>query len=173
MVWDAGGLEHYQRGRNSQRHVLTPHPGEAARLLARAQPERGWTGAAVQANRRGAAEQLAAVTGAVVVLKGAGTVISTLGPAGGRLAICTTGGPALATAGTGDVLAGTIGALLGRGLDAWAAACAGVHIHGLAGDRLPMNGTLALDVADSLVVALEQIKLGQTMPPGWPRHAHG
>jgi hydroxyethylthiazole kinase-like uncharacterized protein yjeF len=170
MVWDASGLTHYERGPMSQQHVLTPHPGEAARLLARVEPERGWDGAAVQANRRAAAERLAAATGAIVVLKGAGTVVAVDGAAGPRLAICTTGGPALAAAGTGDVLAGTIGALLGRGLDPWAAACAGVHVHGLAGDRLPINGTLALDVADSLVPALEQL---DRVPARWPRFVRG
>jgi hydroxyethylthiazole kinase-like uncharacterized protein yjeF len=170
MVWDAGGLDHYERSPMSEHHVLTPHPGEAARLLARTDPGSGWDGAAVQANRRAAVERLAAVTGAVVVLKGAGTVVAVDGPAGRRLAICTTGGPALAAAGTGDVLAGTIGALLGRGLDPWAAACAGVHVHGLAGDRLPTHGTLALEVADSLVPAFEQID--QT-PTRWPRFVRG
>ena len=168
MIWDAGGLDHYRRGPMSARHILTPHPGEAARMLARAQPERGWDGAAVQANRRAAAEQLAAVTGAVVVLKGAGTVVAKHD----QLAICTTGGPALAAAGTGDVLAGTIGALLGRGLDPWAAACVGVHVHGLAGDRLPANGSLALDVADALVPAFEAAAF-EAGPSKWPRHVRG
>jgi hydroxyethylthiazole kinase-like uncharacterized protein yjeF len=168
MVWDAGGLDHYRRGPGSARHVLTPHPGEAARLLARAEPERGWDGAAVQANRRDAAERLAKLTGAVVVLKGAGTVVADEE----RLAICTTGGPALAAAGTGDVLAGTIGALLGRGLDPWQAACVGVHVHGLAGDRLPPNGTLALDVADALVPAFESA-VAASPPPTWPRYRRG
>jgi hydroxyethylthiazole kinase-like uncharacterized protein yjeF len=173
MVWDAGGLDHYERSPMSEHHVLTPHPGEAARLLARADPDGGWDGAAVQANRRSAAERLAAVTGAVVVLKGAGTVVAVDNPTRRRLAICTTGGPALAAAGTGDVLAGTIGALLGRGLDPWWAACAGVHVHGLAGDRLPTHGTLALDVADSLVVALEQLDQLDHAPPRWPRFVRG
>jgi hydroxyethylthiazole kinase-like uncharacterized protein yjeF len=170
MIWDASGLDHYERSPMSARHVLTPHPGEAARLLARADPDRGWDGAAVQANRREAAERLALATGAIVVLKGAGTVVAREGPDGVRLAICTTGGPALAAAGTGDVLAGTIGALLGRGLDPWAAACVGVHVHGLAGDRLPKHGTLALEVADSLVSALEQTA---QVPARWPRHVRG
>jgi hydroxyethylthiazole kinase-like uncharacterized protein yjeF len=170
MIWDAGGLDHYERSPMSARHVLTPHPGEAARLLARAYPERGWDAASVQANRREAAEQLAITTNAVVVLKGAGTVVAMDCPDGVRLAICTTGGPALAAAGTGDVLAGTIGALLGRGLDPWAAACVGVHVHGLAGDRLPEHGTLALEVADSLVPAFER---ADQVPRRWPRYVRG
>lgn len=170
MIWDAGGLDHYERSPMSARHVLTPHPGEAARLLARVDPDGGWDAAAVQANRRAAAERLATTTQAVVVLKGAGTLVAMDGPAGTRLAICTTGGPALAAAGTGDVLAGTIGALLGRGLDPWSAACVGVHVHGLAGDRLPEHGTLALEVADSLVPALEQ---ADRVPLRWPGHIRG
>jgi hydroxyethylthiazole kinase-like uncharacterized protein yjeF len=170
MIWDASGLDHYERSPMSAHHVLTPHPGEAARLLARVDPDRGWDAAAVQANRRAAAERLAVMTKAVVVLKGAGTLVAMDGANGVRLAICTTGGPALAAAGTGDVLAGTIGALLGRGLDPWAAACVGVHVHGLAGDRLPEHGTLALDVADSLVSALEQ---ADQVPLRWPRYVRG
>jgi hydroxyethylthiazole kinase-like uncharacterized protein yjeF len=170
MIWDAGGLDHYERSPMSARHVLTPHPGEAARLLARVDPDRGWDAAAVQANRRAAAERLAVATKAVVVLKGAGTIVALDGPEGVRVAICTTGGPALAAAGTGDVLAGTIGALLGRGLEPWAAACVGVHEHGLAGDCLPEHGTLALDVADSLVPAFEQ---ADRVPPRWPLHVRG
>jgi NAD(P)H-hydrate epimerase len=160
MIWDASGLDHYERSPMSAHHVLTPHPGEAARLLARVDPDRGWDAAAVQANRRAAAERLAVLTNAVVVLKGAGTLVAMDGPDGVRLAICTTGG----------VLAGTIGALLGRGLDPWAAACVGVHVHGLAGDRLPEHGTLALEVADSLVPGLEQ---ADRVPLRWPRYVRG
>jgi hydroxyethylthiazole kinase-like uncharacterized protein yjeF len=173
MIWDASGLDHYERSPMSAHHVLTPHPGEAARLLARVDPDRSWDAAAVQANRRAAVERLAVMTKAVVVLKGAGTLVAMDGADGVRLAICTTGGPALAAAGTGDVLAGTIGALLGRGLDPWAAACVGVHVHGLAGDRLPEHGTLALDVADSLVTALEQGSHADHVPLRWPRQVRG
>lgn len=172
MIWDASGLDHYERSPMSAHHVLTPHPGEATRLLARLDPKHGWDAAAVQGNRRAAAERLAVLTQAVVVLKGAGTLIAMDQPGGGRLAICTTGGPALAAAGTGDVLAGTIGALLARGLDPWAAACVGVHVHGLAGDRLPEHGTLALEVADSLVPAFEQAQ-AQMIPARWPQHVSG
>jgi NAD(P)H-hydrate epimerase len=170
MIWDAGGLDHYERSPMSARHVLTPHPGEAARMLARLDPDRSWDAAAVQANRRAAAERLATATAAIVVLKGAGTLVAMDGPDGRGLAICTTGGLALAAAGTGDVLAGTIGALLGRGLDPWVAACVGVHVHGLAGDRLPEHGTLALEVADSLVPAFEQ---ADRVPLRWPGHVRG
>jgi NAD(P)H-hydrate epimerase len=106
------------------RRILTPHPGEAARLLAT-------TAAAVQADRVAALEGLVAATGAVVVLKGAGTLV---GAPDGRVAVCAAGGPALATAGTGDVLAGIAGALVARGVAPFAAACAAVQLHARAGD---------------------------------------
>ena len=83
--------------------VLTPHPGEAARLL-------DTTTDAVQADRYAAVERLSELCGHTVVLKGARTLIS----ADGALYVCAHGTPALATAGTGDVLSGTIGALLGQ-----------------------------------------------------------
>jgi hydroxyethylthiazole kinase-like uncharacterized protein yjeF len=109
--------------------VITPHPGEAARLL-------GTTVAEIEADRLAAARQLAALSHAVVVLKGARTIVcdGTLGDE--FCAINPTGGPALATGGTGDVLAGVIGALLAQGAPAADAARAAVYLHGLAGDRL-------------------------------------
>jgi ADP-dependent NAD(P)H-hydrate dehydratase / NAD(P)H-hydrate epimerase len=109
--------------------VLTPHPGEAARLL-------GTTVADVEGDRLAAARALAARTRAVVVLKGARTIVcdGTLGE--DFCAINPTGGPALATGGSGDVLSGVIGALLAQGLTPADAARAGVWIHGRAGDVL-------------------------------------
>lgn len=117
--------------------VMTPHPLEAARLL-------GVPVSVVQADRLGSALQLAHVFDSVVVLKGAGTVVAA---PDGRYAINTSGHPVLATAGTGDVLAGTIGALLASLLRAecppaeaaWQAACAGVWLHGHAGERLAVQ----------------------------------
>ena len=114
--------------------ILTPHPLEAARLL-------GVSVADIQADRPACARALAARFGAVAVLKGAGTVVAA---PDGRLAINTSGHPVLATAGTGDVLAGTIAALLAGLLRAgcppdeaaWQAACAGVWLHGRAGECL-------------------------------------
>ena len=114
--------------------ILTPHPLEAARLL-------GVSVADVQADRPVCACALAARFDAVAVLKGAGTVVAA---PDGRLAINTSGHPVLATAGTGDVLAGTIAALLAGLLRAgcppdeaaWQAACAGVWLHGRAGECL-------------------------------------
>ncbi|RZT10568.1 yjeF C-terminal region, hydroxyethylthiazole kinase-related/yjeF N-terminal region [Duganella sp. CF402] len=110
--------------------VLTPHPLEAARLL-------GTSIAAVQADRLAAARELASRLHAVVVLKGSGTVIAA--PSGDAV-INTTGNPALATAGTGDVLAGLCGALLAQGWPQWEAALAAVWLHGMAADVLVTEG---------------------------------
>ena len=110
--------------------LLTPHPLEAARLL-------GCSAAQVQADRLAAARRLAADFGAVVVLKGAGSVIA---HPDGLAVINITGGPALATAGTGDVLAGLCGALLAQRWPAWEAALAAVWLHGAAADMLVDQG---------------------------------
>ena len=121
--------------------VLTPHPGEAGRLL-------GIGAAAVEADRLAAARALAARFRAVVVLKGARTVICDGLLGDDFCAINPTGGPALATAGTGDVLTGTIAALLGQGLGPADAARAGVWVHGAAGERVARDlGPRGRDVA--------------------------
>lgn len=106
------------------RLILTPHPGEAARLL-------GCDVAEVQADRVSAVRRLAARTGAVVVLKGAGTLV---GAPGGTPALNLTGNPGMAGGGAGDVLAGIIAALWAQGLSAEQAARLGVWLHGSAGD---------------------------------------
>ncbi len=112
--------------------VLTPHPLEAARLLA-------CTTAAVQADRLAAAQQLARQFGCVIVLKGSGTVVA----APDRLPVLNpTGNARLATAGTGDVLAGLIGARLAHGESAFDAACAAVWLHGQAADTWPQDQAL-------------------------------
>jgi hydroxyethylthiazole kinase-like uncharacterized protein yjeF len=111
--------------------LMTPHPLEAARLL-------GVTSAAVQAGRMAAARELAARFQAVVVLKGSGSIIAR---ADGVLAINPTGNPGLATAGTGDVLAGLCGSLLAQGWPAWDAALGAVWMHGAAADQLVAQGT--------------------------------
>ncbi|WP_323141648.1 NAD(P)H-hydrate dehydratase [Massilia phyllosphaerae] len=110
--------------------VLTPHPLEAARLL-------GVTAAIVQADRLENARELAQRLNAVVVLKGAGSVIARQD---GEVAINPTGNPGLATGGSGDVLAGVCGALLGQGWPAWEAALGAVWLHGAAADRLVADG---------------------------------
>ncbi|MFL6674347.1 MAG: NAD(P)H-hydrate dehydratase [Massilia sp.] len=110
--------------------VLTPHPLEAARLL-------GVTSQIVQADRLAAAREIAARFQSIVVLKGSGTVIA--GP-DGEVAINTTGNPGLATAGTGDVLAGICGVLLAQGWEAAEAASCSVWLHGAAADALVYEG---------------------------------
>ncbi|MCB1931540.1 MAG: NAD(P)H-hydrate dehydratase [Candidatus Accumulibacter sp.] len=110
--------------------VLTPHPTEAARLLA------GDT-ARVQADRAGAALEAARRYQALVVLKGCGTIVAT---PDGSWFINTTGHPALATAGTGDVLSGMIVALLAQGWPVLEAALAGVHLHGAAAEKMVADG---------------------------------
>lgn len=118
------------RGRTGDAAVLTPHPLEAARLLA--------TDAAdVQRDRVAAARALCARFSAVVVLKGSGTVVAA---PDGRLAINPTGNAALATGGTGDVLGGLIGAFLAQRMPRYEAALAGVYLHGLAAERLCAAG---------------------------------
>lgn len=129
--------------------VLTPHPGEAARLL-------GSSPAAVQADRYAAAEQLAARAGQVVVLKGAGTLIA---EPGGRLAVCPLGTPALGVAGTGDVLSGVIGAALASAAP-FEAACAAVLLHARAGELAARGdrGLLAREVAAEVPAALVEAR---------------
>ncbi|MCL6517507.1 NAD(P)H-hydrate dehydratase [Alicyclobacillus sp.] len=128
--------------------VLTPHPKECARLL-------GWRTDEVQARRLTAATRLAEMTGAVVVLKGFRSIVTA---PDGRIRVNPTGNAALATAGTGDVLAGMIGALLAQGADPFTAACAGVWLHGrageLAGDRVGPVSTMATDVIHDISRAI-------------------
>jgi hydroxyethylthiazole kinase-like uncharacterized protein yjeF len=112
--------------------VITPHPLEAARLL-------GSSTAQVQADRRAAAQALAQRFGCVAVLKGSGTVTA---QAGRLPVINSTGNARLATAGTGDVLAGMVAARLAQGSGTFDAASQAVHDHGLAADRWPAGATL-------------------------------
>ncbi len=132
--------------------VVTPHPGEMGRLCAT-------NAAAVQADRWTTARRFAERTGTVVALKGSGTLIA--GP-DGRMAVNATGGPILGTAGTGDVLSGVVGSLLAQGADAFDAARLGVHLHGLAGDRLARRfgeaGLLASELADEIPLAREELR---------------
>lgn len=132
QVWDADALNLLARTPLAlpPGSVLTPHPGEAARLL-------GVSTEAVQADRPGAALKLARRYASVCVLKGAGTLVA---DPDGRLALCERGHPAMAGAGLGDVLTGVVAALLAQGLDAWNAACLGVWLHACAGERLGVKG---------------------------------
>lgn len=159
-VWDASALDSVPvDSASAGPRVITPHPGEAARMLGRIDADRGWSAAMVQRQRLRAAQTLAEATGAVVVLKGAGTLV--VGPAG--VAVALEGTAALATAGSGDVLAGCIAGLLAQGLDAGAAAGAGVSVHGRSGTLAgPMP--LALEIADALPVALQALSRGEPGP---------
>jgi hydroxyethylthiazole kinase-like uncharacterized protein yjeF len=127
----------------SKNAILTPHPGELARLL-------GKKAAAIEANRFGAAREGVAASGAVVVLKGAHTLVAS---PDGRMAVTPVACPALATAGSGDVLGGIIGALA-CALPPFEAACAGVLLHALAGEAWSAahgqldRGALASEIAD-------------------------
>lgn len=120
--------------------VLTPHPGEAARLL-------GDTTQAIQQDRFGAAQALAERFTAVVVLKGAGTVVAAPGRAP---AVIGAGNPGMAVGGMGDLLTGIIAALRAQGLGAFEAAAAGALLHGLAGDVAATDGARGLLPTDLL-----------------------
>jgi len=136
--------------------VLTPHPGEAARLLGCATSE-------VQADRLRAAGSLAAGTGAVVVLKGHRTLVA---HPDGRVAVNGSGNPGMATGGSGDVLTGMIGALLARGLRDFDAARLAVFAHGLAGDlaaeRLGQESMIAGDLLEDLPAVWKRIGAERT-----------
>ena len=132
--------------------VLTPHPGEMGRLL-------GKGVAAVQEDRVASAAEAAARWGQVVVLKGAHTMVAS---PDGRVSLSPFANPALATAGTGDVLAGTIGALLAQGLAPYEAAVAGVHVHAAAGERASQltgpSGLLASDLLIEIPRAMNALR---------------
>jgi NAD(P)H-hydrate epimerase len=138
-----------QRARAAR--VLTPHPGEAARLLERPT-------SVVQADRYAAASELAARSGHVVVLKGARTIVAA---PDGRMRICAAGTAALGSAGTGDVLSGAIAALIGREAP-FSAAWAAVELHAVAGELAAESdrGLLASEVAAALPRALTHLRRG-------------
>ncbi len=118
--------------------VLTPHPGEAARLL-------GIDTVTVQSDRYAAARNLADKFGCAVVLKGAGSLIA----ASGRVTrVCMLGNPGMATGGMGDALTGVIATLLAQGLDAFDAASIGVWLHARAGDRAAVQGEVGMLASD-------------------------
>jgi NAD(P)H-hydrate epimerase len=118
--------------------VLTPHPGEAARLL-------GTSIGIVQGDRPGALHALVERYGCTIVLKGAGTLVGA--PARPPVLI-DAGGPALATGGTGDVLTGVVAALMAQGLEPFEAACTGALLHGAAGDAAAHDGARGLRATD-------------------------
>ncbi|HHV34309.1 MAG TPA: NAD(P)H-hydrate dehydratase [Syntrophomonadaceae bacterium] len=134
-----------------QQWVLTPHPGEMARLC-------GVSISEIQADRLECAAQASREWGVVVVLKGARTIIA--GPEG-PLFINPTGNPGLASGGTGDVLAGLIASFMAQGLNAEEAAYCGVFIHGQAADQIAINkggtGMIAGDLLEEIPVVIENL----------------
>lgn len=155
IVIDADGLNMLAKNpaalkSSKSKAVLTPHPGEMSRLL-------GISTAAVQEDRIGAAKKLAALTGAVVVLKGARTIIA---DPSGTFAVNPNGNSGMASGGTGDALTGIIGALLAQGMEPFAAASAGTWIHGCAGDLAAKRyGETALKAGD-IIEALPEVYRG-------------
>lgn len=140
-IANSPALQHTLRQRTEKPTVLTPHPLEAARLM-------GISSAEVQANRLGVAREMAERFACTVVLKGSGSVIATPNQ---LPRINTTGNARLATAGTGDVLAGLIGAHLAAGSDAFQAACEAVFQHGQIADAWDADATMsAHDLARAL-----------------------
>jgi ADP-dependent NAD(P)H-hydrate dehydratase len=152
IVLDADGLNALEQRtellkKRTAPIILTPHPGEFARLL-------DSDVATVQSQREDLAVRFAKDHGAIVVLKGFGTIVTD----GQRVYRNTTGNPGMATGGTGDVLTGLIAALMGQKLEPFAAAQLGVHLHGLAGDMarddLGEVSLIAADLLDYLPQAL-------------------
>lgn len=159
MVLDADALNAFAGDVKALRRrespaVLTPHPGELGRLL-------GTTAAEVQGDRLAAARRAADATGCVVLLKGYRSLVAL--PDDGTL-VCPTGGPGLATGGTGDVLTGMIAGLMAQGLEPHHAAGVAVYLHGLAGDRLSETlgeaGVLAGDLIEILPEVQSNLSAG-------------
>lgn len=126
--------------------VLTPHDGEFARLAGNPPGD----------DRVGAARDLAATSGVVVLLKGPTTIVA---DPHGRVRLVTAGDSRLATAGTGDVLSGVIAALMATGVDAFDAAALGAHVHGVAGRLGPDPGTIASDVIAAIPAAMRHLRV--------------
>jgi len=127
--------------------ILTPHDGEYARL----------NGAAPGADRLASARALARATGAVVLLKGPLTAVASPGDGAPDVLLAAAGGPALATAGSGDVLSGIIGAFLARGLPPLEAAALAAHVHGRAATLGPAEGLVAGDLPDLVAELLSEL----------------
>ncbi len=134
----------------SDNSILTPHPGEMARMIASTIPE-------VEADRIGTARKFSEKSRTLLVLKGAGTIIAA---PDGQIAVSPISAPNLAAAGSGDILAGVCGALLSRGIHPMQSACIGVYWHGLAGQHLaekfPYRGNIATEIAEALPQVLKE-----------------
>lgn len=150
IVLDADALNNLSLAsfRNKGMAIITPHPGELARLLGKSTRE-------VQKDRIKIAAETAWRLNVICVLKGHQTVVSD----GVRTFLNTTGNQAMATGGMGDVLTGVIAGFLAQGLSPSDAACAGVYLHGLAGDLASVSdrGLLASDLAAHIPLALKKI----------------
>jgi hydroxyethylthiazole kinase-like uncharacterized protein yjeF len=151
LVLDADGLNllAIERRQFAAPTVLTPHPGEAARLLGTSIPD-------VESDRFAAVRELARHYQAIVVLKGSGSLIAA---PDGRLDVCPWGNPGMASGGMGDLLTGVIAGLLAQGCDAWQAACLGVGLHARAGDRAARQGERGL-LASDLLLPLRRLTNG-------------
>jgi NAD(P)H-hydrate epimerase len=140
--------------------VLTPHPGEAAALL-------GSDAAALNRDRLGAARRLARLTGSVVLLTGAASVAAA---PDGRAVGNPTGGPALASGGTGDVLLGIVTGYLAQGMQAFEAAALAAFVHGAAADRIAQrtgpSGLLASELAGELPETAQRLRQAAGMAAG-------
>jgi hydroxyethylthiazole kinase-like uncharacterized protein yjeF len=157
LVVDADGLNLLAKVEDwwqqlPSKSILTPHPGEMARLI-------GCETREVQADRIDCATESAAQWGHVVVLKGAHTVVA--GP-DGRVSVLPFANPAMATAGSGDVLAGAIVGLRAQGLGSYQAALVGAYLHGLTGElarnSLGNAGVVAGDLMALLPLAIHQLR---------------
>jgi len=147
VVLDADGLDRSllpDQTRGEHRWILTPHAGEFARLI----------GGAIPTNRIEAVRALARETGCVVLLKGPTTILA---DPTGKLRIVRAGTPALATAGSGDVLSGLIAGAIARGNDTLSAGALSAHLHGRAGARLPVYG-VASDIPLAATAILQELK---------------
>ena len=157
MIIDASALNAFasrasELNPHKRPRVITPHPGELARLL-------GTTTSEINDDRIGAARDAARITNCVAVLKGYQTLIA---DPEGQVRVNPTGNPGMASGGMGDVLAGIIGAFLARDVDPFEAACCGVYLHGLAGDILKEEmgdtGLAATDLAERVPLAIQRLR---------------
>ncbi|HUP61004.1 MAG TPA: NAD(P)H-hydrate dehydratase [Thermoanaerobaculia bacterium] len=157
LVIDASGLNAFaaRAGELNPRRlprVITPHPGELARILET-------DAKSIARDRIAAAREAARASNCVVVLKGYQTLVA---EPDGHVFVNPTGNPGMASGGMGDVLGGMIAALLARGTDPLDAACAGVYVHGLAGDVLKEEqgdtGLAAMDLADRIPHAIQRLR---------------
>jgi NAD(P)H-hydrate epimerase len=157
LIIDASGLNAFagrahELNPDARPRIITPHPGELARLLGSSAQE-------INADRIAAAREAARITRCIVVLKGYQTLIA---EPDGHVYVNPTGNAGMATGGMGDVLAGIIAALLARDTDPLDAACTGVYLHGVAGDlvreELGDTGLAAMDVAEKIPRAMQKVR---------------